>query len=335
MFSASELWNRYRPNTNTMLMLAAIATLAVMAATPNLMRTNVSPVESQRISQTRFESEALLADVAPMATPQRSLGVIGGVPGGARAGELPNTNLEMRQVVKTARLDLVTSRPSEDLEKVRALAERLHGYVVSSQIQGYAQDESAMVTIRVPSAQMDEARIQIRKLGLSTEADRTDTNDVTKQYVDMEARLRNYRAEEAQYLAILKQTRTVKDMLAVSEHLSEVRQEIEQLQGEFNYLARQVEMASITVELRSQGQAEVLGIHWRPLYQAKLAVIDGLDAVADYATSMLGLLMRLPAILLWVATVVCMAAIGWRLLKWIVALFLHIARRTPAPANPA
>jgi hypothetical protein len=177
---------------------------------------------------------------------------------------------------------------------------------------------------------MDEARAQIKKLALSTDLDRTDTNDVTKQYVDMSARLKNYHAEEAQYVAILKQAKTVKDTLAVSEQLSEVRAQIEQLQGELNYLAHQVEMASITVELRPEEQAQFLGIHWRPLYQAKVAVSDGLEALVDYASTMLGLLARLPAILLWIATVVFLAAVACRLLRWIVTLFLPLARRSPA-----
>lgn len=329
MLTASELWSKYRPNTRVTLMAVAITTIVVMAATPNLMRTNVS--SDWGISEERFNSQAR-TEVSNVAIPERTAGVVGGVPGGIAAGQI---GVSARQVVKTATLNLVTLKPDEDVDRIRAIAERLHGYVVSSEIQGYRQAGSAMVTLRVPASRMDEARTQIRKLALSTELDRTDTNDVTKQYVDLAARLRNSRAEEAQYLAILKQARTVKDTLAVSEHLSEVRQEIEQLQGEFNYLSHQVEMASVTVQLQSQQQARVLGIQWRPLYQAKLAVIDGLEALADYATNMLALLMRLPAILLWVVTIVFLAAVSWRLLKWIVTLFLPIARRTPAPANPA
>jgi hypothetical protein len=332
MFTAFELWNRYRPHTRTMLIAAAITTIVVMAATPNLMRTNMS--SERGVSETRFNGQGRI-EASQLAIPERTSGLIGGVPGGIAAGKIGGFDVSVRQVVKMATLNLVTFRPDEDVDRIRAIAEQMHGYVVSSEIQGYRQAGSASVTLRVPADRIDEARIQIRKLALSTELDRTDTNDVTKQYVDMAARLKNYHAEETQYLAILKQAKTVKDTLAVSEHLSHVRQQIEQLQGEFNYLAHQVEMASLTVELRSQEQAQVLGMHWRPLYQAKLAVIDGLEALADYATNMLALLMRLPAILLWVATVVFLAAVGWRLLKWIVALFLPIARRSPAPADPA
>lgn len=338
MLTASELWNRYRPDTRMLLMAVAIATVVALAGSSNPMWFNHSVPLSNATGPTSYVDREMTAMPASNSFSEgRAVnGAIGGVPGGTNASQIGGLNFSAREVTRTATLDLVTLRPEEDVERVRTIAERLHGYLVNSQIQASEhQSGTATLTIRVPGDRLDEARTLIKKLALSTELDRTDTTDVTKQYVDMSARLKNYRAEEAQYLTILKEARTVKDMLAVSEHLSEVRQEIEQLQGEFNYLAHQVEMASITVELRPQEQAQVFGIRWRPLYQSKLAVIDGLDALADYATNMLALLMRLPAILLWVGTVVFLAAVGWRLLKWLVALLLPVAKRIPARTNPA
>ena len=66
----------------------------------------------------------------------------------------------------------------------------------------------------------------------------------------------NLRAEEAQYLSILKQANTVKDMLAVTERLSEVRGQIEQQQAEFNALSRQIETVAITISLRTEAEDE-------------------------------------------------------------------------------
>jgi TfoX/Sxy family transcriptional regulator of competence genes len=63
---------------------------------------------------------------------------------------------------------------------------------------------------------------------------------VTKQYVDQEARLRNLRAQEQQYLGILRKAATVKDTLEVSDKLNEVRGAIEERQAEFEALTKQV-----------------------------------------------------------------------------------------------
>lgn len=140
---------------------------------------------------------------------------------------------------------------------------------------------------------------------------------MTRQYVDQQASLRNLRAEEVQYLAILKEAKTVKDTLEVSEKLGEIRGQIDQQQAEFEALSKQIETVAITISLRSEAEARVFGMDWRPLYQIKMAMREGLDGLADYATTMTGFVFLLPTILLWMVTIITGAAVGWRLLRWI------------------
>jgi len=143
-----------------------------------------------------------------------------------------------------------------------------------------------------------------------------EAEDVTRQYIDEQARLRNLHAQEAQYLTILKQAKTVKDTLEVSEKLNGVRGEIEQQQAEFETLSKQVETVAITVSLRSQAEANVFGLQWRPLFEIKLAAMQGLEGLADYASAMFSLVFYLPAILLWLATILAGAFVGWKLLRF-------------------
>src|SRR5262249_15014156 len=110
-----------------------------------------------------------------------------------------------RQVVRTGSMTLIVSQPDETLARVQALAERLGGYVEASQLGGQRSSlPFAEVTIRIPAAQYAEARRQIRVLGQSVEDEHDDARDVTGPYVDMAATLRNYHAEEAQYLEIMR-----------------------------------------------------------------------------------------------------------------------------------
>ena len=191
------------------------------------------------------------------------------------------------------------------------------GFLVTSEISGGEDATSGSLTVRVPAALFEEARVEIRKLGLRVESERIEAQDVTRQYVDQEANLRNLRAEEAQYLAILKQAKTVKDTLEVSEKLGEVRGQIEQQQAEFNALSKQIETVAISIMLRTEAEARVLGLNWRPLYQLKLALRDGLDGVANYASAMTAFVFYLPTVLLWLATIIAGGAVGWRLLRWV------------------
>jgi Domain of unknown function (DUF4349) len=151
---------------------------------------------------------------------------------------------------------------------------------------------------------------------LRVESEKLEAQDVTRQYVDQAARLRNLLAQEAQYLGILKQAKAVKDTLEVSDKLNDVRGEIEQQQAEFDALSKQVETVALTISLRAEAEARVFGLNWRPLCQLKLAARQGLDSVAHYAASMEAFLFYLPTVLLWLATILIGAAVGWRILRW-------------------
>ena len=218
-------------------------------------------------------------------------------------------------MVRTSSLDLIVQKPAEAAESIRRLVESLGGFLVSSQVSGGADATSGSLTVRVPAARFEEARAKIRSLG-RIETERIEVQDVTRQYVDQEANLRNLRAQEGQYLTILKQARTVKDTLEVSEKLSEVRGQIEQQQAEFEALSKQIETVAMTISLRAEAEARVLGLNWRPLYQMKLALRDGLDGLADYASTMTAIVFYLPTLVLWLATIVTGGAVGWRILRW-------------------
>jgi hypothetical protein len=236
-----------------------------------------------------------------------------------------------RKIVRTSSIDMLVQHPAATADKITALAESLGGYLVSTNAGGESA-ATGMLTVRVPTERFNEARAEIRKLGLSVEAEKIEANDLTRQYVDQDASIRNLRAEEAQYLAILKQANTVKDMLAVTERLSEVRGQIEQQQAEFNALSRQVETVAITISLRTEAETKVFGLNWRPVYQLKLALRDGLESLANYATAMVSILFYLPAVLLWVGTILAAIVASWRVTRWVGVRWFGWNNAAPAAA---
>ena len=220
-----------------------------------------------------------------------------------------------RKIVRTSSMSMVVQHPAEIAQRISVLAESLGGYLVCEDGGGQTATSGAL-TIRVPAAHFEHMRAEIRKLGLHVENEKVDAQDVTRQYVDQDASIRNLRAEEAQYLSILKQASTVKDLLAVSEKLSDVRGQIEQQEAEFNALSRQVETVSIAISLRTESEAQVAGLNWRPMYQLKMALRDGLESVANYATAMITILFYLPAVVLWTGTILATIAGGIKLIGW-------------------
>ena len=289
-----------------------IAGMLVAIGVPNLLRTPSSAFEAQHVAY--WED---ISDLGPQ----------------TKAGLSPRGDEKDRKTVRTASMDLIVKRPTETSEKMRQIAENVGGFLVASQVSGGEDASTASLTIRVPADRFEEARTEIRKLGLRVEREKLEAQDVTRQYVDQAARLRNLRAQETQYLGILKQAKTVKDTLEVGDKLNQVRGEIEQQQAEFDALSKQVETVALTIFLHAEAEAKVFGLNWRPLYQLKLAARQGLDSVGDYAASMASFLFYLPTVLLWLATILMGAAAGWRILRW-AGPALFVPRRTPV-AEPA
>jgi hypothetical protein len=223
---------------------------------------------------------------------------------------------EDRKLVRTESLGLIVKTPAATAEKIIQIAQGAGGFLVTSNVNGGADATSALLSIRVPTGKFDEVRSQIRKVSSRVESESIDAQDITKQYVDQEARLRNLRAQEQQYLGTLRKAATVKDTLEVSDKLNEVRGAIEERQAEFEALSKQVETVAINITLRAEADAQVLGLNWRPLYQLKIAAREGLDGFGEYAASMTRFVFYLPTILLWLFTILAGAAVGWRILKW-------------------
>jgi hypothetical protein len=234
---------------------------------------------------------------------------------GGRASKEEGTS-EDRKLVRTESLGLIVKTPAETAEKIVKIAQAAGGFLVTSNVNGGADATSALLSIRVPTDKFEEVRAQIRKLSLRMDNESIDAQDVTKQYVDQAARLRNLRAQEQQYLGILCKAATVKDTLEVSDKLTEVRGAIEERQAEFEALSKQVETVPINITLRAEADAQVFGLNWRPLYQLKIAAREGLDGFGEYAASMTAFVFYLPTILLWLFTILAGAAVGWRILKW-------------------
>jgi len=221
-----------------------------------------------------------------------------------------------RKMIRNASMDLVVKRPKETSDKIRELVESAGGFLVSAEANGGQNASSASLTVRVPVNKFEEVRAKIVQLGVRVESEKVEAQDVTKQYVDLSAQLRNLQAQETQYLGILKQARTVKDTVDVSEKLNDVRSQIDQQQAEFETLSKQVETVAFTVSLRAEADVQVFGLQWRPLYRVKEAAREGIDGVGDYASAMASFVFFIPALLMWIATIVFGAAVTWRLVRW-------------------
>lgn len=223
-----------------------------------------------------------------------------------------------RKMIETGSLELLVNNADQTAKDMKGIAERLGGFVSTSNVYEISNGiKTGSVTIRIPASSFGQAMDDTKKLAIKVEHESVNAQDVAEQYVDLESRLRNLQAQEQQYLIILKQAVKIADIMQVSAKIDEVRQQIEQIQGQLNYLSRQVDMAAITANLTEEADVQVFGLRWRPLYEVKLAFRNMLASLQSYVDSMIKVIFSLPVILLWLVTIGLIVLICWKIVRWI------------------
>ena len=154
-----------------------------------------------------------------------------------------------RMIVRNGSISLVVEDVTGARDDIERLAARLGGWVVNSNIYGEAENMRGWISIRVDSDKFDQALSELRALAVRVSSESTSTQDITEEYVDLQSRLKNAEATEAQYLALLEQARAVDDILSIYDALSRIRYEIEQIKGRIQYLEQIAAMSLISVDL--------------------------------------------------------------------------------------
>lgn len=124
-----------------------------------------------------------------------------------------------RIVIKNANLEIVVNAPDESMETIGRMAEEMGGFVVSAnlymaQLSDGQEVPRASITIRVPADRLDEALTRIE-----SESDRLpltkniQSQDVTRDYTDLQSRLKNLEATEAQLMEIMASANKTEDVL--------------------------------------------------------------------------------------------------------------------------
>jgi hypothetical protein len=235
------------------------------------------------------------------------------------------------QIIKSASLVLLVARISDAASAIDLIRARVGGQVGNTTLSEYtAGSRSGEITIWVPAPRFDEALAEIKKLALRVNNESINVSDVSAQFVDMEARLKNLRATESQYLEILKRSGKLSDVLDVTRELSNTRAQIEQLQGQINYLSRQVALSAIRISLVEEASPGDLKNEWRPLAVIKAAAKETLSGLIQFIDSLLVLLVALPLLLLKLGFLGLVLWVLWRGGK---AVYARMEGALPAPTE--
>jgi Domain of unknown function (DUF4349) len=193
---------------------------------------------------------------------------------GSRGAQLPP------QVIKSA--DLVVrvghGRFDTAMRRVRDIAARYGGFVGGSRSAGTAT-HTGTVTLRVPAAAFGRALTALEGVGTQT-SESVSGQDVTRQVVDLHARLVNLTAQERVLQRLMDRAQTIAESIRVESYLQNVEFQIEDVQGRMLYLRDRTAMSTIAVVVHEAKAKAVPAHHASGLWQAGARSAHAASAVA-------------------------------------------------------
>ena len=188
--------------------------------------------------------------------------------------------VENRMIIYNGYISLETDDIDGTLNRIRSLAEGYNGYVAGTSRSKIGNQAIAEITIRIPQNRFHSAINEIENYGNVLD-ERTNSEDVTEQYIDLKARLKNLEKLEESLTDLLNKTATVEEVIKVEQELARIRGEIDSLQGQVNYLERNVTMSMIQVSLREPPSPFTPpGMDWGETFETAIrglfAVVSGL-----------------------------------------------------------
>ncbi|MDE2802508.1 MAG: DUF4349 domain-containing protein [Chloroflexota bacterium] len=189
----------------------------------------------------------MMAPAAPAAAAPEAM-MERAVAGGESEASSGTLQIADRKIISTGNITVEVEDVESAVTAVEAFVDSVGGYVEVLSRSGGDEFERASITIRVPQGQFASAYDRIRQLG-EVLNEHQGSEDVSEQFIDLEARLNSAKREEQSFLSLLGRANTVSDVLTIERELARVRSDIERYQGQLDFLSRRVDLSTIWVEL--------------------------------------------------------------------------------------
>ena len=303
--------------------MGALATVMVMVISLPTLRSRPVPQLAARevglrAQQQRTEREKVASSLENKPVNGRSTtvlvqlepGVASSSPQPASAGGAPSSPL----IARTASLSLVVKNFTGIEAAVKIVVSGHSGYI--GELNTATPPDAAKTfsaILRVPSGQLEPALAELKQLGRVDQGSQSG-EEVTKQYVDLAARLKNSRATEERLLGVLRSnTGKVKDVLEVENEIARVRGEIEEMEADQRALQSRVDFATITLSVTEEYKASLNAPSSSVRTRLHNAFVAGYHSVVDNVIGVLAWLLESgPTLLLWAALLFFPLRWAWR-----------------------
>lgn len=203
--------------------------------------------------------------------------------------EAQKTSLGIEQkIIKTGDIRFETNDLAETYNKITTAAQKYNA-IVQNDTEG--KDYGSVfrrIIVRVPSKNFDSFLSEISKGVAYFDNKEIASQDVTEEYIDINARLKAKKVLESRYLELLEKAKKVTEMLEIERQLSLIREEIESKEGQIRYMQSQISMSTITIEfyknIANEGGARIS-------YGSKIgnALLSGFNGISSFFIGLLSI----------------------------------------------
>lgn len=190
-------------------------------------------------------------------------------------------------VIKKAYLDIEVAHDEFQpaMQDASTIAGEHGGYVLSTEVTD-ADEGFGSVVIRVPSEEFESALVAAQDLG-DVQRNTVSGQDIGEEFVDLQARLRNFEAQEVVLLRLMGKTTTIRETIDVQEELTQIQLEVERIKGRMRFLEDQTSFGTITIDLREAGaviaRTSTIERAWERAASVALSIVSGLIVSAGAA----------------------------------------------------
>jgi hypothetical protein len=220
------------------LLVVCIALVAAAGCTSLSSESSSSTMNDNGVRSASEVKMSYAGGAAPMAVPTASTHSVS-----------TGTGIETK-IIKTASITLEVKDVYGAVESLKNIAAQKGGYISSTNVQnGYNNRLSGSVVIRVPQAEFENTLAGVNAIGM-VKSSSTQGDDVTEEYVDIQAQKTSYQNQLAQYNEIMKKAVKVSDVLEIQQQIDRVQTQLNQLEGRLKYLNSRIDLSTITVSLQ-------------------------------------------------------------------------------------
>lgn len=202
-----------------------------------------------------------------------------------------------KKIQRNANLTLEVKDINESIDDLNNIISSFNGEIISSNKGGFDYGQPyANIRLRVLSENLDSVLIEFKKLSSKVISENIYTNDVSEEFIDIEARLKIMKSTENRFNDLLSKSEKIEEIIQVEKELMRIRGDIESLEGRLNYLTKTTDTSEINLNINEQ--IPLTGESWEINESFKSAFQNLSGFAKSFANLTINVIVFIPVILI-------------------------------------